>query len=313
MPLVSIIIPMYNAELFIKEALMSLLGEKQIPIELIVVNDKSTDNSLGKVISIKDSRIRIVNGERRGIAACFNMGLSHVRGNIVMRCDADDMYPPGRIKRQVDWLCTHPTFGAICGGFSTVDIKGGDISLLATGDESAEITDELCHGTTRTHYCTFAVKKEVLKSVKGMREYFITAEDIDCQLRIGENCRVWFEPTNNYLYRLHQDSITHSQPDIERVFFEKIARQFQEQRSQCGYDALQKGIPPMPPKGERNITKSVNKQIQGMLLGNAWQEHAKGNKIVAVKLGFRSLLYTPQSLKVWRSFVAILLKKSGHH
>lgn len=309
MPQVSVIIPMYNAEHFVHEALTSILQENSIPLEIIVVNDKSTDNSLEKVLTIRDPRIRIVTGEGKGIAACFNTGLANVRGNIVMRCDADDVYPSGRIKYQAEWLNSHLDFGAICGGFSTIDITGKHLRKLTDNGDTREITSELCNGITSTHYCSFAVRANILHELNGMREYFITAEDIDLQLRVSEHCRVWFEPDTYYLYRLHNASITHRQPNNERDFFEKTARTFQEQRQKQGYDALQAGSPPLPPEGSKKRANRASAHIQGILLGEAWQQHSAGNKKKALKIGFRSLLYKPTSITTWRSLAALLLKK----
>ena len=306
---VSVIIPMYNAEHFVQKALISVLQENSIPLEVIVVNDKSTDMSLAKVHAIKDQRIRIVTGEGKGIAACFNTGLANVQGNIVMRCDADDMYPPGRIKYQAEWLNSHLDFGAICGGFSAIDRKGKHLRNVSEKRYAGEITGELNEGITSTHYCTFATRTNFLHKLKGMREYFVTAEDIDLQLRLGELGRVWFEPDTYYLYRLHNASITHCQPDNERVFFEKTARAFQQQRQKQGYDALQAGSPPLPPEGSKTKANRASSHIQGMLLGEAWQQHAAGNKREAIKIGLRSLIHKPTSIKTWRSLAALLLKK----
>lgn len=309
MPQVSVIIPMYNAEHFVQQALKSILQEITIPIEVIVVDDQSTDKSLEKVLAIQDQRIRIVTGEGKGIAACFNSGLANVRGNIIMRCDADDMYPPERIKYQVEWLDSHSDFNAVCGGFSTIDIKGKNLRKLNENGCSREITSELYNGITSTHYCTFAVRADILHKLNGMREYFVTAEDIDLQLRLSEKARVWFESDTYYFYRLHDSSITHRQPDNERVFFENTAREFQEQRRKQGYDALQAGCPPLPPKGSNTNANSASAHIQGILLGDAWKKHVAGNKKEALKVGLRSLIYKPTSIKTWRSFAALLLKK----
>lgn len=300
---------MQNAEPFITETLKSILREHTVPIEIVVVNDKSTDGSLRKVEAIKDERVRVINGNGKGIAACFNVGLAQSRGRIIMRCDADDIYPPSRITKQFDWLGNNPNFGAICGVFAAINNKGTDVIPLNDYASSEEITDELHQGITRTSYCTFAVRREILEATQGMREYFITAEDIDLQLRIGGQCRVWFEPSIQYFYRMHDLSITHQQPSVEKDFFESTAHLFHDQRIQRGYDDLQAGNPPVPPKGNsRNIT-SATSQIQGLLLGKAWEAHKKGKKSEALRFGIRSLMYKPTDLSNWRNFIALLIKK----
>src|SRR5436190_861860 len=101
MPEVTVIMPMRNARPFVTEALQSILVEREIELEVIVIDDGSTDGSGVAVSAIDDPRVRMVAGPGEGIAAAFNVGLAESMGKIIMRCDADDRYPPQRISLQV--------------------------------------------------------------------------------------------------------------------------------------------------------------------------------------------------------------------
>src|SRR5262249_7861219 len=136
--LVSVIVPMYNAEQFISEALISILREKETLIEVIVVNDKSADRSVDRVREFHDDRIRVIEGPGRGISACMNAGLAEARGAIIMRCDADDVYPQDRIRKQVSFLEMHDDYDAVCGAFSTIDLKG---NIIVASDSGVGCTD----------------------------------------------------------------------------------------------------------------------------------------------------------------------------
>lgn len=308
---VSIIVPMYNAEAFISATLASILQERDIPLEVVVVNDGSTDASLERVHALDDRRVRVIHGPCQGIAAALNAGMAEARGEIVMRCDADDLYPPHRLSRQVEWLSEHPEFGAVCGSFATVDLKGRTITHFNSRGEAKEITEELRNGITRTHLCTFAVRAEVLRASGGCRQYFYTAEDIDLQLRLGELCRVWYIPDIQYNYRLHDTSITHTQSNVERVFFESIAREFQRQRLGQGCDDLQRGCPPTPPQGGEKSPKKAAEHTQDLLIGSAWQEHQAGHKPQALAIGIRSVVAQPSNINAWRSLLALAVKPAG--
>src|SRR4051812_3338281 len=103
--------PMRNAERFVAKSLRSLLGQRgqrgqgdAFELEVIVVDDGSTDRSADVVRGLNDVRIRIVPGPQRGISAAFNAGLAAARGQVLARCDADDLYPPDRLDWQVRWL-----------------------------------------------------------------------------------------------------------------------------------------------------------------------------------------------------------------
>jgi glycosyltransferase involved in cell wall biosynthesis len=307
-PRVSVLIPMHNAEAFIVSTLTSVLQEKNVAIEVVVINDKSTDQSLQKALSVIDERIRIVDGPGLGIASCMNAGLAAAQGDIVMRCDADDHYPEGRISEQVNWLDAHPQYDAVCGRFATMDSLGRLAAEMATGDFKENITEELNAGKTRTHFCTFAIRKKSIHSVGGFRPYFVTAEDIDFQLRLGEIANVMYLPHSVYLYRLHDTSITHSQGNLKRIFFESTARLFQSQRKASGSDDLQRGCPPEPPEVQSDKPGIAAQQIQGILTGAAWYEHSLGRKSKAVVLGLRALRLTPFAPRMWWGVMALILK-----
>jgi glycosyltransferase involved in cell wall biosynthesis len=306
--LVSVIIPMYNAERYIVDTLTSILQDCSTTLEVIVVNDSSTDGSLRRVHKIHDDRLRIINSQGRGIAAALNTGIAAARGEIITRCDADDLYPAKRLMQQVSWLLKHPEFGAVCGGYAAIDAKGGPVIELESGGESTEITAELRQGVTRTHFCTFAVRTELLRALGGFRSYFLTGEDIDLQLRLGDACRVWYLPGVHYRYRLHRGSVTHTKSSTEREFFDAIAREFQKQRLLTGQDDLDRGTPPALPGGKCKPPLTAAQHIQGFLLGEAWREYRNGQQLQALMKGMRSALTLPSNLSVWRSLLSLAAK-----
>jgi len=308
----SVVVPMHNAEDYISRTLVSLLRETEIPIEVIVVNDKSTDSSLERVSEFLDKRIRVIDGPGRGIAACLNAGLAEARGAFIMRCDADDLYPEGRIRQQVAWLDANPEYAAVCGAFSTIDRNDRLVSDLDCGMEPVEITAALRQGTVRTSLCTYAIRAESMSKIGGFREYFQSAEDVDLQLRLGEVGRIGYVPERFYFWRLHASSITHRQSNVVREFFERTARDFQMQRRSHGLDDLQRGRPPSAPEAGLSPANSAGVDIQGMLLlGRAWREHRAGEKAKALGTGLRILMANPLDVRVWKSVVALALKPAG--
>ncbi|HEY9639257.1 MAG TPA: glycosyltransferase [Coleofasciculaceae cyanobacterium] len=311
MPIVSVVIPMYNAEAFISSTLDSILQEQTVDLEVIVVNDGSTDRSLDQVLAVKDDRIRVVDGPCQGISASLNTGLAAATSDIIMRCDADDQYPPGRIATQVNWLSQHPEYGAVCGGFSTIDPAGRLITQFDVHRDPREITAELQSGVTSTHFCTYAVRAEILRAIGGCRQYFKTAEDIDLQLRIGEVCRVGYLPEVLYKYRLHNASITHVQSNVEREFFSLMAVEFQQQRLLQGSDDLQRGCPPAVPQSTQTEAMEAGEHIQKLLIHRAWQEHQAGYKWQALTTAMRSVISQPRTMTAWSNLLALCIKPSG--
>jgi glycosyltransferase involved in cell wall biosynthesis len=307
-PIVSVIVPMQNAEQFVRETLESILAEQQIPLEVIVVDDKSTDASSDCVRALADSRIRLIDGPGRGIAACLNSGYSAANGALVMRCDADDQYPPQRIRKQVEWMQANPQFDAVCGSFATIDSGGKLVANLHCGEAFSDITEELLNGISRTHLCTFAIRLPAMRKISGFREYFETAEDLDFQFRLAEIGHVAYVPEICYLYRIHSASITHSQPNNRRLFFETTAKQFSLQRRERGADALQDNIPPFPPDGGKAKSSAASHHVQGILLGRAWMEYGEGQTQRSLATAARALATNPISISTWKSALALVVK-----
>ena len=108
--LVSVVLPVYNAETTLRSAVVSILRQRYRQIEIIVVDDGSTDNSrtVLRELVADDCRIRILRQERQGLIGALNDGVAAAQSGIVARMDADDIAHPDRIGRQVSYLREHP-------------------------------------------------------------------------------------------------------------------------------------------------------------------------------------------------------------
>ena len=303
--------PMKNARAFVRAAIESVLSERTVGLELVVVDDGSTDGSRSVVEAIEDDRIVLIDGPRRGVSASFNTGLAAASSQIIMCCDADDLYQSGRIKAQVDWLRYNPHFDAVCGRFSTMDSEGrfvADLVCAPSQGQEEEITGELAAGVVRTHFCTFATRRQVFESVGCQREYFETAQDTDLQLRMSEKCRIMFLPQNFYRYRLHGASITHQQANLRREFFESTAFSFHAQRKSGLADSLMAGKPPSPPDVSQSSAMAADDQVFGMIVGTAWIRFNEGRLVSAIATGAKLIGRYPFRFESWSSFCKLCVK-----
>lgn len=308
--LISVVMPMRNAEAYVQDALQSVLQENGIDFEVVVVDDGSTDRSRSLVLAMGDSRVRVIDGPCRGFAASLNTGLCAARGRAVVQCDADDRLPMGRLPRQWAWLMEHPEHAAVCAAFCTMDAKGRAIADMGEriGRTEQDIESELSAGVTRTSLCTYMLRREVFNQIGYLREYFETSPDIDFQLRLGEQLRVGYVPFNSYYYRLHDHSITHVQATARRIFFEQTCHLFQQQRLSRGSDNLSDGNPPHPPSITGHAASGAVNQIQGMLVGEAWRKFAVGQTRDALGLAWRAVVKKPSSSSAWRALLLIALR-----
>src|SRR5436190_24248466 len=101
-PTISVIVTAFNRERYIEQALESMLSQTLTSLELIVVDDGSTDSTVERVLSFSDPRLRLIRHERNlGIPAARNSGLCAVEGEFVAWLDSDDVALPTRLERQV--------------------------------------------------------------------------------------------------------------------------------------------------------------------------------------------------------------------
>jgi len=314
---VSVLMPTRDAQDYIAQALGSVLQEREIALEVVVIDDGSRDASRRVAESLGDARVRIVDGPQRGIAACMNAGLAAARGTILMRCDADDLYPAGRIREQIEWLAQHPQWDAVCGAFGTIDARGAPVvrQLSSGAEERLDLEAELRQGTVRTHLCTFAMRRAAVERVGGFREYFETAEDTDFVLRLGERGRIAYLPRTAYLYRLHGESITHRQRNVRRLFFMEMAREFQRQRLGGGTDALELGTAPAPPSGDGSRASSAGAHIQDLLIGQAWIDVKERRPRAALAHAWRAAAASPLRPAGWKTVLkvgaSLVLRRGG--
>ncbi len=105
-PLISVVLPVYNGERYLAEAIDSILAQTFMDFELIMINDGSTDSSLDilQKYQERDGRIRLVSRENRNLATTLNDSIAMARGKWIARMDQDDISMPFRLERQVDWL-----------------------------------------------------------------------------------------------------------------------------------------------------------------------------------------------------------------
>jgi len=108
-PLVTVLMPVYNAERFLSEAMDSIVGQTLTDFEFLIIDDGSTDRSYEIIRSYKDDRIRLVQNETNlGITASLNKGIQLARAALIARMDADDISYPDRLQKQYDYLTSHP-------------------------------------------------------------------------------------------------------------------------------------------------------------------------------------------------------------
>jgi glycosyltransferase involved in cell wall biosynthesis len=306
---VSVIMPARNAAATIAQSLQSVLNQDCLA-EVIVIDDGSTDATADVATDLNDARIRVVQGPCAGISAALNTGFQVATGDFVARCDADDIFLPGRLAAQVKWLSSHPEYGAISGGYMSMDAKGNRLSDLACDGTGRDVSGVLQNGDTVTHFCTWLTRRAMIDATGGARAWFETAEDLDLQVRLAFQGDVWHEPVPVYGYRLHAASITHTRHAAQLAFFDNAVCSFAQDRGQTGTDALERGTPPDIPdfSDMAQDGAKLSNQMSGHLTVQAWRDFRGGRKRAALHAMLKALRLSPFSRTLWRSTLAMMLK-----
>lgn len=209
-PTFSVVVPAYNAAATIAGALESALGQTVRPLEIIVVDDGSTDDTERSVAPYL-REIVLIRKENGGGASAFNAGLRTASGDFVAVLDADDAYEPGRLEALRGLGAAHPELdllatdvwlevgGKIVGRFSTE-------TPFAKDDQRVSIFD-------RCFVCVPAMRRTRLLAIGGQDEGLRIAYDWDCYLRLLlGGSRAGLVDTPLYRYRLGPSGLTGDRP-----------------------------------------------------------------------------------------------------
>ncbi len=164
-PLITVLMPAYNAEKYIDEAIRSVLVQTFTDFELLIVNDGSTDNTKQMIESYDDPRIRLINQTNRGIASALNIGLLNAKADLIARFDADDICMPERLQVQYEFLKDNPDHIIVGSDADYMDMNGEYVftcGLPAYSNE--EIQDLAFHKCPFIHSAVLFRKAFVLQA-----------------------------------------------------------------------------------------------------------------------------------------------------
>ena len=211
--LVSIVLPIYNSEKYIDDTLKSILDQSYKNLEIILINDCSTDRTKELINQYSDIRIKIIHNEvNLGIAKTLNKGISLANGNYIARMDSDDICFPTRIEEQVKFLESHPEID-VCGTF--VQTFGLSERISTYPITSEEIRISLMFGCCMAHP-TIMFRSRIINDYI----YSENSKVEDYKLWVDltqKNIKFYNLPKPLLKYRVHEDSLSHIRSDNEKA------------------------------------------------------------------------------------------------
>ena len=204
---ISVVMPVYNGEKYLKEAIQSILNQTERDFELLIVNDGSTDNSETITRSFSDTRIKVINKVHSGLIDTLNLGFEKAQGEFIARMDADDISEPTRFQKQLEVMEKENI--TICGTHAkTINEKGEVVGKFIYPPLSwSGIKYYTLRGNPFIHSSAM-FRREVLKKVGNLHKFFRHAEDYELWTRIVYKYKAINLPDQLLQYRIHGNQVT---------------------------------------------------------------------------------------------------------
>ncbi|MBU5614581.1 glycosyltransferase family 2 protein [Geomonas azotofigens] len=237
MPLISVVMSVYNGERYVGEAVDSVLSQSRTDFELIVVDDGSTDGTAAILASYTDPRLRVIRHDNQGLTRSLNLAVAQARGKYVARQDADDRSLPERLAIQTDFLDAHPEIALVGSAVKVISSQGVELATFRHPTEPAEIA-----ATLRSYNCfwhgSIMFRRDSFLELGGYDERFVTAQDYDMWLRFSERHQLANLPEPLYAYRFTVESVT-VQRMVSQHRLAVLARRLAEEREGGSPDTVQ--------------------------------------------------------------------------
>lgn len=188
-PAVSVLMAVHDGAGTVRAAVDSVLAQTAADLELLVVDDGSTDATPAILGAVGDPRLRVVRQAHAGLTAALNYGLRLARAPLLARLDADDLALPERLARQRAFLDAHREVGLLGTGARTVDAGGREVGLIRPPADDAGLRRALIRANPFVH-SSVVVRRAVIEAVGGYDETLPVAQDYDLWMRMSGHTRL---------------------------------------------------------------------------------------------------------------------------
>lgn len=208
-PLVSVVIATYNMGQYVSTAIDSVLQQDYPELEVVIVDDGSTDDTPERLAQYKeDRRVRAFQQDNAGQTVAKNRGLRETRGELIGFCDADNYWLQGKLPTQVNAFAQRPDLGVVYGELKFIDGEGNDLPAPSIKRHSGRITAQLLLDNFVT-FNTTLIPRQILEEVGGFDESLRMAIDYDLWLRISVRYEFLYLPQPLVAYRIWGGQMSH--------------------------------------------------------------------------------------------------------
>jgi glycosyltransferase involved in cell wall biosynthesis len=208
-PIVSAIIATYNAGHYLEEAIRSILAQTMPDLELLVIDDGSTDGTRALVAGFTDPRVRYVWQENAGQTSAKNHGLRLARGNFIGFCDGDDFWYPNKLDLQLACFQKNPRLGVVYSPADKIDEQGRPLGAAIAEEFRGKVTDALFLRNF-VPFGTALVRRACVERTGGFDPALKMGIDWDLWLRVSVDFEFEYLTTSTYAYRIWTGQMSHN-------------------------------------------------------------------------------------------------------
>lgn len=224
-PAISVVLPAYNCDQFIQQAINSILDQQFTDYELIIINDGSTDLTHNLIRLYRDERIVYINNTtNQGLIACLNQAINQARGKYTARMDADDICSPDRLGAQYFYMEAHPHIAVVASFINFINQDGQPAGSWPT-DRLAASAPAIRAIMPREN--CIAHPSVMMRTHIARRYRYATyqphTEDYDLWLRLlADGYTIAKQPLELLYYRVHEQSVTKTRLQKRNPFFKQF-------------------------------------------------------------------------------------------
>ncbi|BAB74770.1 glycosyltransferase family 2 protein [Anabaena sp. FACHB-709] len=227
MPKVSVVIPAYNAMKYLPATVESVLQQSFTDIEILIINDGSSDNIIAWTAQITDPRVQVISQQNQGLSGARNTGIHHASGEYIAFIDADDLWLPTKLEKQVKCLDNSPQAGLVYTWTAWTDETGKPTGVIVASHVEGYVWEQMVVNDKISNGSSAMVRRICFDKVGLFDTELTSSEDRDMWIRLAAHYHFAVVKEPLTLYRRHSQSMSKNRPkmlkNIRRVFEKTFA------------------------------------------------------------------------------------------
>ncbi len=235
MPKVSVIIPAYNAMAYLPESVESVLRQTFTDFEVLLINDGSLDQIIEWAGQITDPRVKLISQKNQGVSEARNTGIAHAQGEYLAFLDADDLWEPTKLEKQVRCLEKNSAVGLVHTWVVLADEQGKSTNKVCISQAEGDVWKQIAEESLLTCGSTPMIRRCCFEKIGGFDQNLHIAEDWDMWIRIASRYSFAVVKEPLVRYRQHSNNASKNCQTMLSYFRIVIEKNFKFVRSDLLY------------------------------------------------------------------------------